>query len=51
MEAEISRFKKRLQEELGKPRALEAWVHSISHGLAWRLLERFDHLGRRFIAL
>jgi hypothetical protein len=50
MEAEISRVKKRLQEELERTRALEAWVHNISHSLAWRLIERFDHLGRRLIA-
>jgi GT2 family glycosyltransferase len=50
MEAEISRFKKRLQEELEKARALETWVHKISHSLEWRLRERFDHLRRRFIA-
>ena len=47
MEAEISRVKKRLQEELERTRALETWVRNISHSFAWRLIERFDHLWER----
>jgi len=50
MEAESSRVKKRLQAEVGKARALEAWIQNISHGLAWRVLEHFDHLRERLIA-
>ena len=51
MEAEISRVKKRLQEGLERTRALETWVHNISHSFAWRLIERFDRLRRRLVAL
>lgn len=47
---ELTRMERRLQEEMTKVQALEAWVHKTFHSVGWRILDRFYYVREHFLA-